>query len=124
MNVSDILALSGSVRYAAIYHRGVLTSLQRDSLSHASAAESDRYEEWLVNPTLITLLTQRGNIDCGGFESVLVRYGYFVQFVLPYAEGHVSVCIDQDADIRSITQAITALVHRSTFSTACRHHCR
>ena len=41
----------------------------------ASGLESDRYEELLVNPTLLTLATQRGNIDCGGLKYLIVRYG-------------------------------------------------
>lgn len=39
---------------------------ERPDLADASSSESDRYEELLVNPTLITLARQRGEIDCGG----------------------------------------------------------
>ncbi len=63
-----------------------------------SSAESDRYEELLVNPTLLKLATQRGNIDCGGLDYLLVKYGNFFQFILPASWGHVSVCIDKSAD--------------------------
>ena len=63
-----------------------------------SSSESDRYEELLVNPTLLKLAMQRGNIDCGGLEYLLVRYGSFFQFVLLVSWGHVSVCIEAGAD--------------------------
>ena len=42
-----------------------------------------RYEELLVNPTLLELTRQRGNIDCGGLEYLVIRYGNFFQLVLP-----------------------------------------
>jgi hypothetical protein len=67
-------------------------------VSLASAPESDRYEELLVNPTILTLTRQRGNIDCGGLGYVVVRYGNFFQFVAPIEGGHVSVAFDPDAD--------------------------
>ncbi|HEX6048536.1 MAG TPA: hypothetical protein VFZ21_04685 [Gemmatimonadaceae bacterium] len=34
---------------------------------------ADRYEELIVNPTLITLTKQRGDIDCGGLEFLVIR---------------------------------------------------
>jgi hypothetical protein len=67
--------LSPQVRYVAIYSHGQLSLRQRTELSLASAPESDRYEELLVNPTILTLTRQRGEIDCGGLDYVVVRYG-------------------------------------------------
>ena len=69
--------LSLQVRYVAVYRHGELSLRQRPNLSLASAPESDRYEELLVNPTLLTLTRQRGDIDCGGLSYVVVRYGNF-----------------------------------------------
>jgi hypothetical protein len=86
------------VRYVAIYRFGELSLRQRSDLNLASAPESDRYEELLVNPTILTLTRQRGDIDCGGLGYVVVRYGNFFQFVAPIEGGHVSVAFDQDAD--------------------------
>src|SRR5688572_2899442 len=67
--------LSPQVRYVAVYRYGELSLRQRRDLSLASAAESDRYEELLVNPTVLTLTRQRGDIDCGGLDYVVIRYG-------------------------------------------------
>jgi hypothetical protein len=90
--------LSPQVRYVAVYRHGELSLRQRPQLSLASAPESDRYEELLVNPTLLTLTRQRGDIDCGGLSYVVVRYGNFFQFVVPTEGGHVSVAFEPDAD--------------------------
>ena len=96
--IESIFKLSDRIRYAAIYKNGQLESKSKTNIADASGSESDRYEELLVNPTLVKLVSQRGNIDCGGLDYVLVRYGNFFQFVLPESWGHVSVCIEADAD--------------------------
>jgi hypothetical protein len=96
--LEDIFAISEAIRYVAIYRDGQLQSRSKSGLSGASATESDRYEELLVNPTLLKLASQRGNIDCGGLEYLVIRYGSFFQLVLPVAEGHVSICIEKSAD--------------------------
>jgi len=96
--IESILKLSDSIRYVAIYKNGQLESKSKSNTVGASNPESDRYEELLVNPTLLKLASQRGNIDCGGLDYLLIRYGNFYQFVLPESWGHVSVCIEADAD--------------------------
>jgi hypothetical protein len=65
----------------------------------ASSSESDKYQELIANPVMLKAATQRGNIDCGGPEYLLVRYGNFFQFILPVSWGHVSVCIEKDAKL-------------------------
>ena len=96
--MNALFGLTPKVRYAAVYRHGELSLRQRPGLSLASAPESDRYEELLVNPTVLTLTRQRGDIDCGGLDYVVVRYGNFFQFVAPIAGGHVSVAFESDAD--------------------------
>jgi hypothetical protein len=86
--------LTREIRYVAVYEDGDLSMRQRPGIDQASAAESDRYEELLVNPTLLKLTTQRGDIDCGGLRYVVVRYGYFYQLVVPIERGHVSVAFE------------------------------
>ena len=108
--IQSIFELSDSVRFVAVYRDGQLETESKSNTGGASGAESDRYEELLVNPTLITLATQRGNIDCGGLDYLLVRYGNFFQFVLPVHGGHVSVCIEADADPLEIGAQVKALV--------------
>ena len=71
---------------------------QRDDLEGASSSESDRFEELLVNPTLLILARQRGEIDCGGLRFLVVGYGNFHQLVIPLDSGHTSIAFELDAD--------------------------
>lgn len=100
--------LAAEIRYVAIYRGGELYSAQRDNLDGASTAESDRYEELLVNPTVLTLVRQRGNIDCGGLEYVLIRYGNFFEFMTPLPDGHLSVGMESTADAVALARLIMA----------------
>lgn len=108
--IDDIFALSDQIRYVAIYRDEQLQSISREGTKNESSSESDRYEELLVNPTLLKLATQRGNIDCGGLEYLIVRYANFFQFIIPAAWGHVSVCVEKKADPIAIGLRVKALV--------------
>jgi len=110
--MDDLMDFSGAIRYVAVYLDGKLESAARTEREGASSSESDRYEELLVNPGILTLARQRGNIDCGDIEYVLIRYGNFFQFVLPLSNGHVSVCIEPDADPISLGAQIRVVVAR------------
>jgi len=83
---------------ANFYRDGKLETQTKDSTEGASSSESDKYEELIANPVMLKTASQRGNIDCGGLDYLLVRYGNFFQFIFPVSWGHVSVCIDKDAD--------------------------
>lgn len=106
-----IFALSESVRYVAIYRDGELSMQSRPGTLGASSSESDRYEELIVNPTVLKCVTQRGEIDCGGLDYVLIRYGNFFQLVVPASWGHVSVAIETDADPVELSGRIRALIN-------------
>ena len=109
--IEGIFKLSDSIRYVAVYKNGQLESKSKSNTIGASSSESDGYEELLVNPTLLKLASQRGNIDCGGLDYILVRYGNFFQFVLPESWGHVSVCIEANTDPIQIGAQVKSLVH-------------
>ena len=96
--IDRIFDIASDIRYVAVYREGRLRSSQRPGLAQASASESDKYEELIVNPTLLTLTRQRGEIDCGGLEFVLIRYGNFYELVMPVSDGHLSVGIEPTAD--------------------------
>lgn len=106
-----LVGLSSYFRYAALYRNGELEAVERAGLVNSSSAESDKYEELFVNPAILTLVQQRGNIDCGGLDYVLVRYARFYHFVQPFEGGHLSVSIEGDADpialIPEIRDALT-----------------
>lgn len=84
---SRLFAASFEIRYVAIYTGEQPVLAQRPDIADPGDAESDRYEELLVNPTLLLLTRQRGEIDCGGLEYVLVRYGNFFQLIHPIPGG-------------------------------------
>jgi len=109
----SILNLSETIRYVAIYNHGELVTSSRSGTAGASSSESDKYEELLVNPTILTLVNQRGNIDCGGAEFVLVRYGNFYQIIMPIVEGHISICVEPFADPLKLIEPIVTTLNRS-----------
>jgi hypothetical protein len=84
------------VRYVALGRGQDVRLTERPGLDHASSGESDRFEELLVNPALVTLARQRGDIDCGGLDYLVVAYGSFFQLVMPVDGGHVSLAIERD----------------------------
>lgn len=108
--IDEILSISDEVRYVAIYRDNVLESKSKEGTQGASSSESDRYKELLVNPTLLKLASQRGNIDCGGLDYLIVKYGSFFQFILPVSWGHISVCVEKNADPILIGKKIIDLV--------------
>jgi hypothetical protein len=110
--IKTIFSLSKDIRYVAVYTDGKLTSSDKQGVAAASSSESDKYEELIVNPTILTLAKQRGNIDCGGAEFVLIRYGNFYQFVVPMQNGHVSVCIEPHADPLKLAEPIQSALNR------------
>ena len=111
--IHRVLELDASVRYAAIGSGQTVVSRQRDSVVDASAGESDRYEELLVNPALLLLARQRGEIDCGGLNYVVVAYGAFYQLVMPIDAGHISVCVERDGNPIALAPRVAALVREA-----------
>jgi hypothetical protein len=105
-----LFALSPSIRYVAIGRGQDVQLRERSGLADASSGESDRYEELLVNPTLLTLTRQRGEIDCGGLDYLVVAYGSFFQLVLPIEGGHVSVAIERSESPTALVDAIRAAI--------------
>lgn len=101
-----VLASAESVRYVAVSVDGELVTRAAAGRPNASGAESDWYEEVLVNPTILGLAARRGAIGCGGLDYVLVRYGHFFQLLVPAAGGHVSVCVEPDAGPIQLVPAV------------------
>jgi hypothetical protein len=108
--LETLFTLSDNIRYVAIYNHGELTSYNRAGIKEASSSESDKYEELIVNPTLPTLVTQRGNIDCGGTEFVLIRYGNFYQIIIPIKNGHLSISVELSEDPLKLIEPIQSIL--------------
>ncbi len=95
-----------NIRYVALYWNNELVFKQKEETQDSSSGETDRFEELLVNPTLLTLATQRGNIDCGGLDYLLIAYGNFHQLVKTISNGHVSICLDKNSDLNNLPKEI------------------
>lgn len=105
-----IFALGPHIRYVAFARGQRIDLSQREVLSGASDSRSDFFEELLVNPTLLTLARHRGDLDCGGLRFVIVGYGNFSQVVLETREGHVSVCVELDADPLRVAEQVADIL--------------
>jgi hypothetical protein len=110
--LDDVFAISPAIRYVATGHGQQVQMRSRPDLRDASSSDSDRYEELLVNPTLLTLATQRGDIDCGGLRYLIVGYGHFDALVIPSAAGHVAVAFDVGLNPTDHLDAISSVMAR------------
>jgi len=106
----DVFAISPDIRYVAAAHGQQVQMRSRPDLRNASGSDSDLYEELLVNPALLTLATQRGNIDCGGLRYLIVGYGHFHQLVIPSPAGHLSIAFELGANPADYLQAILSVM--------------
>jgi hypothetical protein len=106
----DVFAISPNIRYVAVAQGQEVHKRSRPDLHDASGNDSDLYEELLVNPTLLTLATQRGNIDCGGLRYIVIGYGHFHQLVVPGPAGHVSVAFELGSNPVDYLQAISGVM--------------
>ena len=107
--IEEVLAISQHVRYVAIYQDRSLMSRQRSGVADSSASESDKYEELIVNPTLLKCATQRGEIDCGGLRFIVIGYGHFLVLVVPIRAGHVTVGFELDSNPLDFASRVAAL---------------
>ena len=107
--ISELLALTPKIRYVAVGSGQDVEMREREDLRAASNSDSDQFEELLVNPTLLTLARQRGEIDCGGLRFLVVGYGNFHQLVLPFGPGHVSIAFELEADPLAWVQEVAAV---------------
>jgi hypothetical protein len=112
--IATIFDLGPQVRYVAIGNGQDVRMRQRPNLTDASSNASDRFEELLVNPTVLLLAQQRGDIDCGGLRYLIIRYGHFFQVVVPNPQGgHVSVAVEPESDPVPIAEAVADLLNRA-----------
>lgn len=109
--IDKIFEVSDSIRYVAIYQDSELISKQRADLANTSASESDKYEELFVNPTILKIAGQRGRLDCGGLDYIIIKYGNFYQMIREFKNGHISICIDKQSNPIDLESLINDLLH-------------
>jgi hypothetical protein len=66
----------------------------------------------IVNPTLLKLTTQRGNIDCGGLQYVVIRYGNFFVLLFPVEGGHINFGFEPDVNPFDWIEPIISLLKK------------
>lgn len=108
--IQDVLAMGDFVRYVAIGEGQRITTAERDGLENASTSGSDRFEELFVNPALVTLARQRGELDCGGLRYIVVAYGAFIQLVVPTRSGHVSIAVEHGTELTPVVATVRGLL--------------
>ena len=110
--INEAFEVSGEIRYIAVYDDDGLSMRQRGDINNASSNETDKYEELLVNPTLIKLASQRGNIDCGGLEYFIIRYGNFFVLLIPCKNGHVNIGVEPDNNPLLFIEPLNTLLRK------------
>lgn len=108
--IADLFNSFIDIRYVAIYIDNELVYKQKQQTLDSSSSDTDKYEELLVNPTLLTTARQRGNIDCGGLRFLIVRYGNFYQLIREIKGGHISICLNKSVDLTNMPEKIFEFV--------------
>jgi hypothetical protein len=92
--ITKIFKLGGIGYVAMCYGQEVLLR-EAPGIVSRTTAETNFYEELLVNPTLLKLASQRADLDCGGLNYIAVGYGDFVQLIMLTKDGHISMGISR-----------------------------
>jgi len=106
----QLFAIGAFIRYVAFGEGQRVSTTERSGLDGASDQISDQFEELFVNPAILTLARQRGELDCGGLRYVAVEYGNFTQLVIPTVSGHVSIALETGTDLRPVAEAVGTIL--------------
>jgi hypothetical protein len=96
--IADFFAL-GSVGYVALGRGQEVLMRPHPKLRTTTSTESNFYEELIVNPTLLRLAGQRGDLDCGGLGYIAVGYNGFIEMIMRMKDGHVSLGVKADTAV-------------------------
>lgn len=107
-----ILELSPIIRYAALHLGGGEPLLRERAGASPTSAEGERWDELVVNPTLIELASRRGEVDYGGLDYLAVHYRRCTNLVIPLDGGHLSVLVDPDADPLPLVAPLRGIASR------------
>jgi hypothetical protein len=107
--ITDIFKLGG-IGYVALCCGQEVLLRQAPGMVSRTTAETNFYEELLVNPTLLKLASQRADLDCGGLNYVAIGYGDFVQLIMLTKDGHVSLGISRKAHTGELAARVKAVL--------------
>ncbi len=104
---AQLFKLEPKIRYVAVNQNGVIVEMEQ-SPQHPTynPHETDRMEEFIVNPIVLEITRRRGNIDMNGIRYVVIRYGMQYQLLMPYKEGHVSIGVELEDDPMEIARKV------------------
>ena len=58
------------------------------------------------------LASQRGNIDCGGPEYFIIRYGNFFVLLIPCKNGHLNIGVEPDKNPFLFVEPLNTLLRK------------
>lgn len=112
--IMDAAFALGGVGYVAVENAGRVAMRLHQRIETATTEETNFYEEYLVNPTVIGLVGRRAALDCGGLRYVAIGYGDFIQVLAPLAGGgHVSVGVAKGRDVEAFGDALATIAART-----------
>jgi hypothetical protein len=106
----DVFAISPDIRYVAAADGQQVQMRARPDLLNASSSDSDRYEELLVNPTLLTLATPARQHRLRWAAVPHHRLRPLPPAGHPRPAGHVSVAFELGANPLDYLQAILSVM--------------
>jgi hypothetical protein len=109
--IAAIFALGG-IGYVALNSGQEVLLRPVPGLVNSTTADSNFYEELLVNPTLLKLAAQRGGLDCGGLNYVAIGYGNFVQLIMLTKDGHISIGISRKAPAGELAARVKSVLEQ------------
>lgn len=107
--VSAIFELD-AIGYVALSSGQEVVMRPAPGLVSTTTEESNFYEELLVNPTLLKLASQRGNLDCEGLRYIAIGYDKFVQLIMLMKDGHVSIGISRKANVGKLAARVQTIL--------------
>ncbi len=107
--INEIFKLGG-IGYVALCCGQEVLLREAPGMESRTTAESNFYEELLVNPTLLKIASQRADLDCGGLNYIAVGYGDFVQLIMLIKDGHISMGISRKAHAGELATRVQSVL--------------
>jgi len=108
--VQELLQVSQDIRHVAVNRNGELVRAQRQNFSSAGSSEWETFEELVLNPTLLTMVTQHGRAHHRGCISAVIRYGDIEVLLIPVTNGCVSLGLELNAHPIQIRQKVRQIL--------------
>ncbi len=109
--IDDIFKL-GIVGYVALNSGQEVLMRIAPGLESGTSAETNFYEELFVNPALLKIASQRGELDCGGLNYIAVGYGDFTQLIMLMKVGHISMGISRKENAGKVAGLVNSVLQK------------